>query len=185
MATTTTATATRLHGTASLATSLFGKLVLAGAVVTGMLGANAQGVAAASTTYTSAGFHCQYEAGAGRVVTAVAPRSMTSWYGGTENVRWQPVLYRYTTSGWVVWQNKPGSLGIATSNGLINNAFGQRWISAASTSYSATYWDFANLPAGSYAIREYYGWDASPNGASYDLNGWGLYNGNSYCYFPN
>ena len=163
-------------------TSRIARLVATAAVVVTALAANAPTVAAAGATYRSGGFHCQWENGQ-RVVTAVAPRSMTSWYGGTENVRWQPVLYRYTASGWVVWQTKAGSLGVANASGLLTMMGGTEWVSAASTAYSATYWDFTNLPAGSYAMRDYYGWDRSPNGRAFDAHGWGTYNGYSYCYF--
>jgi hypothetical protein len=151
-------------------------------LVTAALAATAPSVAASGATYRSGGFHCQWENGT-RVVTAVAPRSMTSWYGGLEDVRWVPVLYHYTSQGWVVWRNKPGSLGVANANGLVEMAIGTTWVSAASTAYSATYWDFNNLPAGYYAIRNYYGWDRSPNGQAFDAKDWSLYNGYNYCYF--
>jgi hypothetical protein len=138
---------------------------------------------AASFPYHQAGNTQCTNSTSGRIVRTFAPTQMMSVSGAIENVRWSSDLYRYNGSAWVLWNgNAPWLYGAANQSGLINmdNLSGLKWLNGANGFQNS--FSYGNLPAGSYAIREYYWWsDAGVSTNEYS----NLYNGitTSYCYF--
>jgi hypothetical protein len=124
------------------------------------------------------GFDCVVLAGAGRQVRAYPP-TMTSITGYTETVYWSPDLYRWNGSSWALYDNsKPWFNASADLNGTHYQwTRGSTWFwpNGNPVNYAA----YNNLPAGSYAVKDYYMWS---NG--WQSSAWSPYlGGGSSCTF--
>jgi hypothetical protein len=127
---------------------------------------------------SSHGFDCVILSGAGRQVRAYPP-TMTSISGYTETVYWSPDLYRWNGSSWVLYD---GSMPWLNASADANGTHYQ------SGRYGTWFWPNGNpinfaaynyLPAGSYAVKEYFMWS---NGSQ--TSAWSYYwGGGSYCTF--
>jgi hypothetical protein len=156
---------------------------LVGAVVALALGctvlvlSSAQPAQAATLgTAWSSGFGCV----AGGQLHAYPPQ-MTSISGGLEKVEWSPDLYRWNGTAWALYNNsKPWYYAGATSNGTVYQQyrFGT-WFQPNETPLNIAI--FGNLPAGYYAVKDYYRWS---NGAT--SSAWSYFRGaggGSSCVF--
>lgn len=146
------------------------------AMVLLILGGSQSAVSAHSQTgipyHVPGGMSCFVDSLNRRVVRALPPLDMRSITGAIENVRWSPDLFRWDGTAWVKYDPRaPWFLGAANSGGLLPQN-GTLWWDGV---YSLRNWDYSSLPRGSYAVKEYYGWDA--NGTGTDHTGWSVWNG--------
>jgi hypothetical protein len=115
----------------------------------------------------------------GRTVVAFAPSTMRSVTGSIEVVQWSSDLYRWTGTAWALYDSRAGWLNAAANgNGLLSSN-GAIWNNA-STGRQQNSWTYAYLPAGHYAIRQFFYWNYNGTQAAE----WsGTYNNTSsgYC----
>jgi hypothetical protein len=117
--------------------------------------------AQAAATYRTNGFGCG-SWGAGRQVNAYPPQ-MTSVNGGLEYVYWSPDLYQWNGAAWIlVNDTRPWYWAVANSNGVVDQPLqGGRWFWPNGARVDTATYNY--LPAGSYAVLDYYRWS---NGAT-------------------
>ncbi len=114
--------------------------------------------------HQSGGASCWYGSNGYLNVQSKVPAQMRSWYGGMENVRWSPDLYRWNGTSWQLYdQSKPWMQAAANGNGLVRQQDGTYWTNL-QTGFPYLQGNgpvFSNLPRGSYAVKEYYYWLSS------------------------
>ena len=152
-----------------------------------LLMASDPSAAQAGPTYREKGFRCVQSAGTGGTVTVMWP-SLTSVTGGAEPVYFLAVLYRWQNGAWQPYRQLPATaqsaypttwyVGAANSAGPINLgtisfplyfSVGGRW------ALEPTF----PVPAGQYAVAEYYRWS---NGIS--ASAWAtLQTGNTWAFY--
>ena len=141
-------------------------MVLAVATLVGLTGP----ASAATDNYTTHAFGCTTAAyDRGRVVNAYPP-TMTTTASGT-NVYWWATLYRYGSSGWQPYE------GSGWNNGVGYQASSGYWVNSGGV--GITFYQFSNLPTGSYELRNFMQWQ---DGAT--ANAYSVYTSTSwYCTF--
>lgn len=92
----------------------------------------------------------------GRTVRAFAASTMRSVTGAIEAVQWSSDLWYWTGSVWAPYDDSAGWLDAAANgNGLLGSN-GVIWYGIGARQQNS--WRYAGLPAGSYAIKQFYRW---------------------------
>jgi hypothetical protein len=98
-------------------------------------------------------------------VLSYPPADMRSYYNSAERVWWSPDLYRYTSSGWQLYNgSKPWYVAAAGPSGIIPTPIGNysyNWYQP-STFVPLNFAPFNSLPPGRYAVAQSYDWYYSP-----------------------
>ena len=121
-----------------------------------------------------------------RSVTSYVPLADAAYYYSpdytyTETVKWSPDLWKYTSSGWVLWNGlMPWAYGAANNTGRLQpiwpNYYDRWWDSTLTRLVSEG--TFNTLSSGYYAVKEYYNWQA----ASFTYPQWSVFgNGSAVC----
>ena len=148
----------------------------------------------AAATYREKAFRCAQSLTTGGSVTVNWP-SLTSVSGGAEAVYFLPMLYRWQNGEWQPYLYLPGTAqsapstwcaGVADSGGPVNQGTIDRpQYFAAGGSWASE--PFFQVPAGHYAVLEYYSWAngmIASTWATYQSgNTWAFYQPTAYTYY--
>ena len=115
-------------------------------------------------------------------VLAYPPKDMRGYYDQAERGWWSPDLYRYTSSGWRIYDGtKPWYAASVNRYGIIQTptwAGPFNWYLPSNFS-GLKFVPFNNLPPGLYSVKQFYDWDNSPYAAHQEWQTFG--DGSQQC----